>query len=243
MVNQESSTDDEQIVFVNLDDEMEKDTKKKSIPRQFSNAIVQILRNPCSRWTLVAGSFRFFGGYCIAFYKPTYFQNVFCTHSIMFGYLDAILASTLGFISTVSGGLLSDKFHKYSYWTKPAICIVTSALATPAIFLCTYYQHDFNFSIIMLGLNYVFAEAWGSPTITMLQDVTPNETMGFSISAYLFMTTISGMIATASLGQVQIWVDAENNIDQYGYTLCYFTVISYAGSIPFFWLAGRSYVQ
>lgn len=128
----------------------------------------QIVRNPCSRWTLVAGSFRFFGGYCIAFYKPTYFQNVFCEHSIMFGYLDAILASILGFISTVSGGILSDKFHKYSYWTKSFICIITSALATPAIFLCTFHQTSFNFSIIMLGINYVFAEAWGSPTITML---------------------------------------------------------------------------
>ena len=54
----------------------------------------------------------------------------------------------------------------------------------------------------MLGINYIFAEAWGSPTITMLQDVTPNENIGFSISAYLFLTTISGMFATALLGQV-----------------------------------------
>lgn len=120
----------------------------------------------------------------------------------MFGYLDAILASTLGFISTVSGGLLSDKFHSYSYWTKSFICIFTSAVATPAIFLCTYYQDSFSFSMAMLGINYIFAEAWGSPTITMLQDVTPNETIGFSISAYLFLTTISGMFATALLGQV-----------------------------------------
>jgi len=54
----------------------------------------------------------------------------------------------------------------------------------------------------MLGVNYITAEAWGAPTITMLQDVTPSETIGFSISAYLFLTTISGMIGTALLGSV-----------------------------------------
>jgi len=54
----------------------------------------------------------------------------------------------------------------------------------------------------MLGINYVFAEAWGSPTIAMLLDITPDETIGSSISAYLFMTTISGMFATVLLGQV-----------------------------------------
>jgi len=101
--------------------------------------MVEIIKNPCSRWTLVAGSFRFFGGYCIAFYKPTYFESAYSRESVEFGDLDALLVSGLGFISTVSGGLLSDKFNSYSYWTKPFICILSSALATPAIFLCTYY--------------------------------------------------------------------------------------------------------
>jgi len=54
----------------------------------------------------------------------------------------------------------------------------------------------------MMGINYITAESWGAPTITMLQDVTPSETIGFSISAYLFLTTISGMIGTAALGYV-----------------------------------------
>jgi len=95
----------------------------------------------------------------------------------------------------------------------------------------------------MLGINYITAEAWGSPTICMLQDVTPSETIGFSISAYLFLTTISGMIGTALLGIVQSKVDAENNPEYYGYTLCAFSFIAYAGSLPFFYLAGLDYVK
>ena len=86
----------------------------------------------------------------------------------MFGLIDAILASVLGFISTLAGGLLSDRYHKKSYWTKAIICILSGALAVPAMVLCTLYQSSFAFSISMLGINYIFAEAWGSPTITML---------------------------------------------------------------------------
>jgi len=52
----------------------------------------------------------------------------------------------------------------------------------------------------MLGVNYFFAEAWGSPAITMLMDCTSSQNMGFAVSAYLFMTTICGMLSTTILG-------------------------------------------
>ena len=120
---------------------------------------------------------------------------------------------------------------------------MSGALATPAIVLCTWYQTNFAFSITMLGINYITAEAWGAPTIRMLQDVTPSETIGFSISAYLFLTTISGMIGTALLGSVQNYLEADKNPAQYGYTLCVFSGIAYVGSLPFFYLAGLDYVK
>jgi hypothetical protein len=74
----------------------------------------------------------------------------------------------LGFISTLAGGLISDAYHKKSYWTKAIISILSGALATPAIVICTWCQSSFALSITMLGINYITAEAWGSPTITML---------------------------------------------------------------------------
>ena len=56
----------------------------------------------------------------------------------MFGIIDAIMASVLGFASTLAGGMLSDAYHKKSYWTKAIISILSGALATPAIVLCTW---------------------------------------------------------------------------------------------------------
>jgi hypothetical protein len=54
----------------------------------------------------------------------------------------------------------------------------------------------------MLGLNYLFAEAWGSPAITMLQDSVDPTMIGFCISAFMFFNTMAGMLATALLGQI-----------------------------------------
>ena len=65
--------------------------------------------------------------------------------------------------------------------------------------------------------------------------------MGFTVSAYLFFTTIAGMISTAALDWLQNYLGAPDNIPLYGQTLCAFIMFSYVGSIPFFWLAGRSY--
>jgi len=85
---------------------------------------------------LIAGSFRFLGGYCFAFYKPKFFLEIYPKYATQFGLIDGILAGVLGFISTLAGGILSDKYHKKSYWTKAIISILSGALATPAIVLC-----------------------------------------------------------------------------------------------------------
>ena len=80
--------------------------------------------------------------------------------------------------------------------TKSYVCIFSSLLATPAMVACCVVQDDFKLSITMLAINYITAEAWGSPAITMLQDSVSPKNLGFSVSAYLFFTTISGMLAT-----------------------------------------------
>jgi hypothetical protein len=64
---------------------------------------------------------------------------VFPQDAQLFGLIDAILASVLGFISTLAGGLLSDKYHHKTYWTKAIISILSGALEVPAMVLCTLY--------------------------------------------------------------------------------------------------------
>ena len=111
------------------------------------------------------------------------------------------MASSLCFISALTGGILSDRY-RHNYMVKANICIWSSVISAPALAVCFLKQDSFYTSVSMLGVNYLFAEAWGSPAITMLMDSISLQNMGFAVSAYLFMTTISGMISTALIGWV-----------------------------------------
>ena len=81
------------------------------------------------------------------------------------------MASSLCFISALTGGILSDKYRQ-NHMTKATVCIISSLLAAPVLAVCFLKQDNFTLSVNMLGLNYLFAEAWGSPAITMLMDTT-----------------------------------------------------------------------
>lgn len=61
-------------------------------------------------------------------------------------------------------------------------------------------QNNFWVSITGLFFEYLFAECWSSPAITMLLNAISSQNKGFAVSAYLFFTTISGTISTFLLG-------------------------------------------
>ena len=93
----------------------------------------------------------------------------------------------------------------------------------------------------MLGLEYLFAESWLGPSITMVINTISPKNKGFAVSAYLFFATVAGTIATELLSVLQTHFDAKHHPPLYGYILFAFVLFSYAGSIPFMWLAGRHY--
>ena len=97
--------------------------------------------------------------------------------------------------------------------------------------------------MIALFFEYLFAECWSSPAITMLINAISPENKGFAVSAYLFFTTISGTISTFLLGQFIQTYDLKDHKERYGYILCAFVFFAYLGSGPFFFLAGNSYKQ
>jgi len=93
----------------------------------------------------------------------------------------------------------------------------------------------------MLGLEYLFAESWLGPSITMVINTISPENKGFAVSAYLFFATVAGTIATELLGILQKSFEAKEHPERYGYILFAFVLFSYGGSIPFMWLAGKHY--
>ena len=100
---------------------------------------------------------------------PLYFLGVYPSYSSEYSYLNAFVVSVCGFISAITGGIISDKYEQKGYLrTKAYVCMFCSSMGIPTIILCTKFQNNFNFSIVMLGLEYLFAEGWISPAMTMV---------------------------------------------------------------------------
>ena len=93
-----------------------------------------------------------------------------------YGFYNALIVSTMGFLSTVAGGLISDRFEKRSRMTKSLVCLVGSALAIPAITCCVLNPVNFYRALFFMAIKFLVSECWMSPAITMMQNsVKPTE--------------------------------------------------------------------
>lgn len=129
--------------------------------------------------------------------------------------------------------------------SKAYVCIIGTALGIPTILMCTLSQgeNQFYIAIIGLALEYLTAECWIGPAITMVINTISPANKGFAVSAFLFFATIAGMISTTTLGALQDHYEAKTNPQYYGWILACFVVIPYAISLPFFYFAGRTYTE
>lgn len=144
--------------------------------KQFSDALYDVIKNPTARWVTIGGMFRFWETFSIVYFLPAFFQKNFPTYKVEYGLYNALIVSSMGFISTVAGGLISDKYEKRSRMTKALVCLVGSALAIPAISLCVLNPVNFYRALFFMGIKFLVSECWMSPAITMMQNtVSPKE--------------------------------------------------------------------
>lgn len=120
--------------------------------------------------------FRFWETFSIVYFLPAFFQRNFPTFKVEYGLYNALIVSTMGFVSTLAGGLISDKFEEKSRMTKALVCLVGSVLAIPAISFCVLNPTNFYRALFFMGVKFLVSECWMSPAITMMQNtVKPTE--------------------------------------------------------------------
>lgn len=214
----------------------------RSVITKFCDAAVECVTSPTPRNITIAASFRFFAGYAIGFFMPSYFTHTWPDKKDTYSELNAAVVSVCGFTSALLGGIISDKFTQKGFlMTKAWVCIGGSLLGVPTIMMCCLSQSNFYVAITGLALEYFVAESWIGPAITMVVNTISPKNKGFAVSAFLFFATIFGTISTWLLGKLNKAYDAENNPEYYGYILCFFVGIPYTLSCPFFYLAGVNY--
>lgn len=119
--------------------------------------------------------FRFWETFSIVYFLPSFFQKVYPLYKTEYGLYTSAIIAICGFMSTLMGGLLSDKFEKKSRMTKSLICMIGSLLGLPAIAMCTLVTNNFYVSLFFMALKYLVAECWMSPAITMMQSTVKPE--------------------------------------------------------------------
>lgn len=144
----------------------------------------------------------------------------------------------------MTGGIVSDKFEKRgNYMTKTYVCILGAVLGIPTIIMCTMIQTNFWLSIAMLAIEFLLAEGWIGPTISMIVTTISPQNKGYSIGAFYFLATVAGTISNFSVNFCLNYFNADKNKSLYGTIIMIFVVSSYTLSIPFFYLAGIEYTK
>jgi sugar phosphate permease len=91
--------------------------------RLFLSASKEMFTNPTCRWIVLAGSFRYFGGYAIGFYMPSYFGKVYPDEGSLYSILNSFVVSVGGFISAIVGGIIADKGEARFPMIKSWVCM------------------------------------------------------------------------------------------------------------------------
>lgn len=129
-----------------------------------------------------------------------FFLRNYVTYRAEFSTLYALTVVFCGFISSVAGGMLCDKFGKGRPMLKSWVCIVGNLIAMPVFaagILCT---NNFYFSMGMMTFKYLFGEPWKSPAVTMMQNTVEPKKFGNIISAYQFFYVMAGCLSTMLFG-------------------------------------------
>jgi MFS family permease len=148
-----------------------------------------------------------------------------------------------GFLSTLLGGIVSDKYERKSKMTKSLVCILGGLAAIVPIGVATLVTNNFWLSLFAMGLKYLLAESWMSPAITMMQSTVKPEEQGSIVSAHLFFLTIVGCASTVTLGAVSNALGVASNPAIYGKLIFLWNIIGYLGAAPFFWIGGKKYKE
>ena len=141
---------------------------KQNIFVTLKNAIRDLLQNKVTRYSTLAASFRFVAMFAFDYFGPAFFLMNYPNHRKQFSILYCCMVASGGLISSISGGVLADKFGPKYPKAYSRICIVGSILAAPTVIAAVLIQNNFYLAMGLLYLDFLIGECFWSPNITMI---------------------------------------------------------------------------
>ena len=228
--------------------EAEKKLEKEAEAAKGGNPLAAFIKNigvvftlPCAKNVLIASSLRNFGGMIVSSFLPVFFGRNFPAFKAEYAMLNALALSACGLTASIGGGIIADKFEKRSYWTKAILCIQGCAISFPLIALGTLTTGNFYLSVLCYALKVLFSGTYSGPAITMIQNTSPQEQQGNVVSVYFFCITLAQTVSPVIFGYIANSMGCLTTPALYGPLITTFVGLSYLGSIPFWWKAGKAY--
>jgi hypothetical protein len=208
----------------------------------FAQSLTDLIKNPVTRYCTLGTSFRKLGIFACDYYLPAFFMLSYPGYKAQFGVLFACCIVIGGLISSISGGILSDKYGRDDPKAYSKIACIGGLLAWPAFVTSVLVTNNFWVSIGCTFLKYILGENFWSPAATMIKKSVPPAKIGNYISGYQFFMFMSGCISTFTFGTIVNYLGCATNPVMLGRILAGFCSVAYGGSIISYWLAGKHFV-
>jgi nitrate/nitrite transporter NarK len=100
------------------------------------SSVIKIWTRSTHRYTAIAAILRAFGGMAAATYLPIYFLKCFPAYKNEYAMMNALSLGLFGLISSLLGGIISDKYEEKNLMAKSLVCAIGSFVAFPLTAMC-----------------------------------------------------------------------------------------------------------
>ena len=168
--------------------------------KKFIEKLKEIAENPVCFNSVIGASFRSFANMIFGCYIPVYFLKTFPSHSTYYSIVNALSLLVCGLTSGLLGGILTDRYGPKYPRTYAKICTYSALLSVPMFFGATFLQGNFWVCMVFQALAILFAGAYASPSITMMQKSVSEDNQGSVVSVQNFASSIFKTCAPLMFG-------------------------------------------
>ena len=162
------------------------------------------------QFLFLASFFRFSSGLLIGIWSAPFFRLAFPESAGGYALAQAGITATCGIVSGIIGGAAADRLKgarigededEDKIGRQLWVPVIGNLLAIPAWYMAISSGHSFQVAMVWLAIEYLVAECWFGPTISVLQSCVGPKVGGTAQGLFTFTGAI-GNLAPAALGFV-----------------------------------------
>jgi MFS family permease len=141
--------------------------QEKSVIKNFSQGLIDVMRNPVQRYATLAASLRISANYVSDFFIPAWYFSTYSQYQSEYSVLQS-LAFILAAVSGYAGGIIADKYGDKDSGIFAKVCYWGTGISIPFMFFSLLVTNNFPLSMVLTGARYLINESFWSPNVVML---------------------------------------------------------------------------